>query len=184
MQERHLLILSIIAGIVLGLAVPALLMTGQESADPVSIETDHTGTEVQIIEVVDGDTIDVRYRGRTETVRLLGIDTPEVHSPVAPDEWEGHLERSCLRDHGHEATEYVRALLKQGNISLRFDSESDRRGYYDRLLAYVIADGENVNKKLIDTGLARYYDSDFTRAAAFQAAETSARENQEGAWAC
>src|SRR5262245_47679 len=36
-----------------------------------------------VTRVVDGDTVEVDFRGRTRTVRLIGIDTPES---VAPDE--------------------------------------------------------------------------------------------------
>jgi micrococcal nuclease len=35
---------------------------------------------VTIIKVTDGDTMDIRYRdGRTHTLRLLGVDTPETY---------------------------------------------------------------------------------------------------------
>ena len=36
--------------------------------------------------VVDGDTLDVEIRGRTERVRLIGIDTPETKKPDSPVE--------------------------------------------------------------------------------------------------
>src|SRR5690349_12655892 len=39
---------------------------------------------VQVAEVVDGDTIEVRFDDRTEKVRLLGIDTPETKDPRTP----------------------------------------------------------------------------------------------------
>src|SRR4051812_42876384 len=37
-----------------------------------------------VVKAVDGDTIDVRIGDRTDTVRLLGIDTPETHHPTKP----------------------------------------------------------------------------------------------------
>ena len=37
------------------------------------------GTTVDVAGVVDGDTIKVRLNGVTETVRLIGIDTPELN---------------------------------------------------------------------------------------------------------
>lgn len=43
-----------------------------------------------VVEVIDGDTIDMRLaNGTIERVRLLGIDTPETHVEVQPDEYEG-----------------------------------------------------------------------------------------------
>src|SRR5262245_3130049 len=35
-------------------------------------------------EVYDGDTFAVDMNGRTEKIRLIGVDTPETHKPGAP----------------------------------------------------------------------------------------------------
>lgn len=53
--------------------------------------------------VVDGDTVDVRFDGRLERVRLLNVDTPETVDPDRPVE--------CL---GEEATEFLTELLPPG----------------------------------------------------------------------
>src|SRR5687768_11505921 len=50
-------------------AAPALVVVG---ATPVS-----TGETASVINIIDGDTIDVRLNGRTERVRYIGMDTPE-----------------------------------------------------------------------------------------------------------
>ncbi len=42
-----------------------------------------------VTDVVDGDTIDVLIAGRTERVRLIGIDTPETKKPDTPIECYG-----------------------------------------------------------------------------------------------
>jgi len=48
------------------------------------------GLAVTVVRVVDGDTMEVRYEnGTADTVRLLGVDTPEVHARNSPDEFEG-----------------------------------------------------------------------------------------------
>jgi micrococcal nuclease len=45
---------------------------------------------VTVVEVVDGDTIDIRYSsGSKGTVRLIGVDTPEVFEETDPAEFEG-----------------------------------------------------------------------------------------------
>lgn len=99
-----------------------------------------------VTEVVDGDTIDMRYpNGTNDTVRLLWIDTPEVHMENDPDEFEGVPETSagasCLREGGHEACEFVKQTLQRQEVRLEFDRLSDRRGSYGRLLAYVYIKG-------------------------------------------
>ena len=51
-----------------------------------------TSHRVEVVAVVDGDTYAVEFpNGHIENVRLLGVDTPEVHAENAPDESEGIL---------------------------------------------------------------------------------------------
>ena len=84
---------------------------------------------VPLIDVVDGDTIKVLYEERIESVRLIGIDTPES---VHPDETLNTAE-------GQSAAEHTKELLKDVQaVYLEFDEE--QRDKYGRLLAYVWLD--------------------------------------------
>jgi micrococcal nuclease len=144
---------------------------------------------VTVTDVVDGDTIDIRYEdGTTDTVRLLGVDTPEVHTSVSPDEFEGipdtEAGRQCLRDWGETASDYATRELAGKTIQLQFDDAADRRGTFDRLLAYVLVDGENVNYNLVATGHARVFDSTFSQSTRFYEAESDAQDAQTGLWNC
>jgi micrococcal nuclease len=69
-------------------------------------------------------------------------------------------------------------------VTIGVDAESDRRGYYGRLLGYIYQGGENVNYWLLTEGHARVYDSQFTEREAFDAAERRARANGTGLWTC
>lgn len=69
-------------------------------------------------------------------------------------------------------------------ITLVFDPQSDRRGYYGRLLAYIHDDGQQLNERLIVTGHARVYDSQFSKAEQFYAAEDEAQAAERGLWHC
>lgn len=145
--------------------------------------------EVTVVEVVDGDTVDVRYaNGSVERVRLLGVDTPEVHVAVDPAEYEDIADteaaRECLRAAGENASEAMRDRLAGADVTLALDSESDARGGYGRLLGYLRQDGENVNRWLLETGHARLFDSRFSERDAFAAAERTAREQNRGLWQC
>ncbi len=138
---------------------------------------------------MDGDTLDVRYSdGTTETVRLLGVDTPETHSANTPDEFEGLPTNSagenCLADEGEDATAFMTRELEGKQVTLKFDSESDKRGYYGRLLAYVYHGGEDYNYKLIDSGRARVYDSTFSKSDSYYSAESSAQSERRDLWRC
>jgi micrococcal nuclease len=149
-----------------------------------------TGEEwtVEVVEVVDGDTLTVRFPdGTTEDVRLLGVDTPEVHVEVDPAEYEGIPEnddaRAWLRDWGHKASEYMRQRVADAEVRIATDAQADRRGGYGRLLVYVFDDGENVNADLLEQGYARMYDSEFSKHSSFEHLEATARSQNAGLWA-
>ena len=94
--------------------------------------------------VVDGDTIDVTIAGRSETVRLIGIDAPESVAPTRPVQ--------CF---GPEASLRLEAILPAGTeITLLRDI--DARDAYSRLLGYVVRsdDGLFVNLELVAAGYA------------------------------
>ncbi|WP_321112977.1 lamin tail domain-containing protein [Halorussus salinisoli] len=143
---------------------------------------------VSVLEVVDGDTLKVEFPdGRVENVRLLGVDTPEVHVETDPAEFEGIPEtedgRDHLRDWGHKASEFARMTLLDEEIRVQVDSTADRRGSYDRLLVYVYHDdGELFNRQLIDQGYARLYESEFSKREAFERAESQAQSETVGLW--
>ena len=144
-----------------------------------------------VVEVVDGDTLDVRFAdGSEDRVRLLGVDTPEVHADNSPGEFEGvpdtETGRACLADWGDRATAFAEDRLAGETVVVETDAEADRRGGYDRLLAYVTVEGSDrsFNRALLADGYARLYDSAFTQRDAYAAVEGGARANATGLWAC
>ncbi|ELZ71108.1 endonuclease [Haloferax prahovense DSM 18310] len=144
---------------------------------------------VEVVEVVDGDTIKVVMPdGARETVRLLGVDTPEVHAENTPDEFEGVPEteagRTCLRAAGEDASAYAKSRLADRTVELRYDEKAGERGYYGRLLAYVVVDGAEFNYDLIAEGHARFYESSFEERERYERAERDARERGVGLWSC
>ena len=146
-------------------------------------------TTVTVTAVVDGDTIRIEYaNGTRDTVRLVGVDTPEVNGQNDPPEFEGVPDtadgEACLNSAGRNATEFATEQLLGRTVDIATDANLDRRGYYDRLLAYVVVDDQLFNYRLVATGHARVYESDFTRHSSFEAAETATRENRSGLWQC
>lgn len=151
--------------------------------------SDTASTRVVVTEVVDGDTVQIAYQnGSTDTVRLLGIDAPEIRADNDPREFEGIPDtkagETCLRDAGQNATAYLVAALEGKQVSLVFDAQADRRGYYDRLLAYVYVNGSNVNHRLVVRGHARVYESEFTVKDRFYSAESRAQLAYRNLWQC
>ena len=100
-----------------------------------------------VVEVVDGDTVVVDIAGRHETLRLIGIDTPETVDPDQPPE--------CW---GAEASAHTKALLPAGT-AVRLTRDVEARDRYDRLLVYVerTEDGLFVNLDLVAGGWADDY---------------------------
>ncbi|KTG30945.1 lamin tail domain-containing protein [Haloferax profundi] len=176
-----------------GLATdPAPTPTESPSTTPTSSPTGETATgdvSVDVVEVVDGDTIKVVMPdGARETVRLLGVDTPEVYGENTPDEFEGVPDTdegaACLRDAGHDASDFAKDRLSGETVELRFDEKAGERGYYGRLLAYVVVDGAEFNYELLTNGHARFYESSFEERERYERAERDARERGVGLWAC
>lgn len=122
--------------------------------------------QAYVSKVVDGDTIDVLIDGRAETVRYLGIDTPERGQP------------------GYKAaTEANRQLLGKGPLTLVAD-ETDR-DRYGRLLRYVYReDGAFINREMVAQGWAQpvEYRPDVAHADELRAAAVDAAKNGRGFW--
>jgi len=125
----------------------------------------------RVISVVDGDTFQVNMNGKIETVRVLGIDTPETVDPKQP-----------VGCYGKQASQYADHLLYQKLVRLETDTSQDDRDVYGRLLRYVwLEDGTFFNEKMLREGYAReytfihpyYYQTEFTKIA--QEAQTAKR---------
>jgi micrococcal nuclease len=168
--------------------------TSDETATPMATSngtptaSERTAFEATVVRVVDGDTVQVRLpNGSLDTVRLLGVDTPEVHDETDPAEWEGVPDTDAGREHlrtwAERASRYAKSELAEGErIRLRVDGTADRRDRYGRLLAIVCDDGALVNLRLLRQGYARLYDTEFAERARFESAERHARSRDVGVW--
>lgn len=130
----------------------------------------------EVVSIVDGDTIKISFEGKTESLRLIGIDTPETNHPNKPVE--------CF---GKAATEYLTELISGKKVQLEEDGSQSSRDKYDRLLRYVfLENGTNVNEKMIHDGYAFEYTYDsnsYKYQKQFKDAESNARINGRGLWA-
>ena len=127
----------------------------------------------KVTRVVDGDTIHVQVGGRDETVRYIGVDTPESVKPGTPVQ--------CF---AKRASAFNERLVAGERVRLVPDAEA--RDRYGRLLAYVYRDRDGlfVNAALVRRGYAVpltippnvAHADDFRRLAA------SARRKGRGLW--
>ncbi|WP_161596563.1 lamin tail domain-containing protein [Salinigranum halophilum] len=133
--------------------------------------------------------MDVRFsNGRTETVRLLGVDTPEVYAENRPSEWDGVPQTTAgsewLHSWGTRASEFATEKLSGETVTIRTDPRADRRGSYGRLLVYLSVpdESQSFNWQLLNRGYARLYDTPFTQRDEFAATERRARDSGTGVW--
>ena len=128
-------------------------------------------TEVQVIQVVDGDTIKVDIDGVVYPVRYIGINCPETNHPSKGQEWLGP-----------EATVANMELVAGKTVRLEKDvSETDQ---YGRLLRYVYAGDVFVNRELVRLGFAQVstYPPDVANESVFVEAQHEARQAGQGLW--
>jgi micrococcal nuclease len=116
----------------------------------------------------DGDTLWLSGIGK---VRLIGVDTPEVHGRV-----------EC---YGRQASAFVKRLLPLG-ARVRYSLDLEERDRYGRALAYVYTGaGRFVNLLLIERGYAQplTVPPNDRFAERFVAAARRARARHVGLWA-
>lgn len=128
-----------------------------------------------VTKVVDGDTVAVSMNGITETIRLIGIDTPETVDP-----------RTTVECFGTEASNKAKELLTGKRVRIEKDLSQGERDKYGRLLAYVYREDELFfNRYMIEEGYAYEYTYNipYKYQPEFKAAQASAETNKKGFWA-
>jgi micrococcal nuclease len=129
----------------------------------------------EVIKVVDGDTIKVNINGEEKTVRLIGINTPEVVDP-----------RKTVECFGREASAKAKEILENKKVKLESDFSQDNYDRYGRLLRYVyLEDGLFFNEWMIENGYAfEYtYELPYQYQTEFKNAQRFAQDNKMGLWA-
>ena len=150
----------------------------KETATPEEPDVDRervkqAGRLYSVLRVVDGDTVEVSYRGGT-SIRIIGIDTPETVDPNTPDECGGPA-----------ASALASQLLSGRQVRLVFDKSQGRTDYYDRTLAYLDIPGRgDYGQAMIEQGSAAEYtyDTAYDRQAEYIAAESRAQTQDRGVW--
>lgn len=132
----------------------------------------------KLVSVTDGDTIRAKIEGLEYRVRLIGIDTPELHLDNS-SEPEAYAE---------EAKAFLEAILKKRSIWLEYDVE--RQDKYERELCYLWAKGSKdkerilVNAQLLRQGLAvlMTIPPNVKYVERFTAAQKAARKDKLNLW--
>jgi micrococcal nuclease len=125
-------------------------------------------TRGKVARVVDGDTIELEAG---ERIRYLLVDAPETTGG----------KNDC---YGSNAVDFNKAQVEGKEISIKYD-EAECKDRYDRLLAYVSVGGKEVNKGLVENGLACVLyipPAGRDRHVEFEDAASVAKTNRTGLW--
>ncbi|MFA6050790.1 MAG: thermonuclease family protein [Candidatus Paceibacterota bacterium] len=146
------------------------------SAEYNNIETSASNLssfEAEVLRIIDGDTVEIFYDGKKDTLRLTGIDAPE---------WGSHVKAEC---YGEEASVRMKELSDGKSIVVVIDGSQSDRDMYGRLLGYMyLKDGTFVNQKMIEQGYAEEYrfKTSYAHEDQFKSAEADARLKNLGIW--
>ncbi|CAN5634074.1 thermonuclease family protein [soil metagenome] len=156
---------------VLGVGLVALAVTHEPARRAAHDGSEHGSVVGRVVRAVDGDTAVVWVGGRLETVRYIGLDTPESVKPGTPVQ--------CF---AHEASQHNAKLVEGKRVRLSFGAE--RRDIYGRLLAYVHRGDLFVNALLLAGGYARTLEiaPNVDHAALFARLQARAEEKGLGLW--
>ncbi len=127
----------------------------------------------RVTSFADGDTITVDMNGKEESIRMIGVDTPETHDP-----------RKAVQCFGQAAATFTENLIGTQNVRLETDPLNTNRDRYNRLLRYVyLPDGTLVNAEIIKQGYGFAYTSfPITKADEFKQYQEEARVAGRGLW--
>ncbi len=167
-MKKLMMLLIVVCAIVLGACT-------EKSTSTTTNGEKIVGEQVKVLQVIDGDTMRIDYKGKQRKVRFLLIDAPEMHH-----------ETLGQQPFGQEALDLNKKLIEQAKVvSIEFDATGDREDKYDRLLAYVYADGKSVQEQLIRAGVVRVgyvYNKQATYLKPFYAAQDEAKAEKRGIW--
>jgi micrococcal nuclease len=153
---------------------------------PSATITGTTAARATVAGTIDGDTVRLAFPdGTRETLRILGIDTPEV-TPEGndPRKFEGVTDLSYLSLWGEEAASYTHEQLDGAKVTITHDHNAGTRDSYGRLLATItLADGTDYGEELLRQGLARVYTHEtFALKDRYLAVQEEAMDARVGIW--
>ncbi len=145
------------------------------TATPVPEATQIVDEYYIISKVIDGDTYQVTKDGKKDTIRVIGINSPETVDPRKPVE--------CF---GKEASARAKSVLTDKKVRLEADDSQGNTDKYGRLLRYIFTEkGTDVGLWLIKDGYAYEYTYNipYKYQSKYKDAQSQANSNKLGLWA-
>ena len=139
------------------------------------LDTSETIKEnIKVAKVIDWDTIKVVINWSTQNVRLIWVDAPESYETR-------YWYTECYWDEAHS---YLESLLKNKYVWLKYDKSQWTYDKYDRILAYVFHNWENINQKIIENWYwwEYTYNKPYIYQKQFKNAQKTAEEKEVWLW--
>jgi len=127
--------------------------------------------DVLVTKVTDGDTIKAFINGEEQTIRVIGIDTPEYTS-----------KKEC---YGKNASERAVELLKDKSVTICHDVvKPSLKDKYGRFLYHITVGGRSYSEIMVSEGLAEVngYMEEFENESKLKTLESHAKSNGTGLW--
>jgi len=130
-----------------------------------------------VTEVVDGDTIKVSLNGRIVSIRLIGMDAPELRDPRKP-----------VQCYAAEAARFTQDMIARAGNRVLLERDVSETDQYGRLLRYVWLDQPDgrrmLNYELVAQGYAQVLTipPDVKYAEWFRQAQVQAQAQRRGLW--
>ncbi len=149
-------------------------------------EKESAGETALVKKIFDGDTFEAEINGKTEKIRMLGIDSPERWDS---EKFDRDMERTgrdkkTIQRLGELSYEHTVRLIGSKKVILKPEPGGDNKDKYGRLLRYIyLEDGTFVNMVIVEDGYANAYRKfKLSKQKDFIEAEKKARENKKGLW--
>lgn len=126
--------------------------------------------EVKLDKCIDGDTVSVIINGKSEKVRFIAVDAPEIDKE---------------EPYSNEAKDFTCNLIKNGKkLYLEYDKNSDSKDKYDRIIAWVWSDNTLLQKEIVKNGYAKvaYLYDEYKYTSELEEFEQFAKENKLNIW--
>lgn len=150
---------------------------------PACVVAENTGGSSRVDHVSDGDTL-ILQSG--EKVRLIGVDTPEIHDDdhrnLAHAQKYGQSP-AVVDEFAQKARVFAQKMVLNKEVRLEYDWQ--RQDKFGRTLAYVYRKSDNLflNAELVNQGYGFAYTRfPFKYKKEFRGYEEEARKNRRGLW--
>ncbi len=121
-----------------------------------------------VLDVIDGDSIVIRYKGKMKAAQLIHVNAPDLGKPFY-----------------QEARDYLSEMTKGDRVKMVFPERGEfETDFFGRYKAYFLKGSTNINRAMIESGWARVRDKEnldeYSRD--FLKIEKQARAAELGIW--